>query len=208
MPVRTVLPACTTSEHVGSMPHSLPMPPSCCYHAIHPQMATALYFIDKLALRAGHEKDEDEADTVGCCTLKARPFCCPLKPLLPGAVCVLGCVSREGRRGWHRGLLHPQGGLQHPLWSLCNMVGPPAAAHPWLRHHAWQRGRRHSRRLQAHARRLLARQPLPAHAPDVRTTRRRLHTRCRWRTWSALPPTRSSLISWVRTPSVTRTPWR
>ncbi len=36
------------------------------------QMATALYFLDKLALRAGHEKDEDEADTVGCCTLKAR----------------------------------------------------------------------------------------------------------------------------------------
>jgi hypothetical protein len=33
-------------------------------------MAVALYFIDKLALRAGHEKDEDEADTVGCCTLK------------------------------------------------------------------------------------------------------------------------------------------
>ena len=37
------------------------------------QMAVALYFIDVLALRAGHEKDEDEADTVGCCTLKARP---------------------------------------------------------------------------------------------------------------------------------------
>ncbi|GMH33694.1 hypothetical protein BSKO_01528 [Bryopsis sp. KO-2023] len=34
------------------------------------QMGTALYFIDVLALRAGHEKDEDEADTVGCCTLK------------------------------------------------------------------------------------------------------------------------------------------
>ena len=33
-------------------------------------MAVALYFLDKLALRAGHEKDEDEADTVGCCTLK------------------------------------------------------------------------------------------------------------------------------------------
>jgi hypothetical protein len=32
-----------------------------------------MYFIDKLALRAGHEKDEDEADTVGCCTLKVRP---------------------------------------------------------------------------------------------------------------------------------------
>lgn len=34
------------------------------------QKSTALYFIDVLALRAGHEKDEDEADTVGCCTLK------------------------------------------------------------------------------------------------------------------------------------------
>lgn len=37
------------------------------------QMACALYFIDKLALRAGHEKDDDEADTVGCCTLKVCP---------------------------------------------------------------------------------------------------------------------------------------
>mmetsp|Transcript_2140 Transcript_2140/g.3225 ORF Transcript_2140/g.3225 Transcript_2140/m.3225 type:complete len:630 (-) Transcript_2140:370-2259(-) len=36
------------------------------------QMGVALYFIDKLALRAGHEKDEDEADTVGCCTLKVE----------------------------------------------------------------------------------------------------------------------------------------
>lgn len=34
------------------------------------QMGVALYFIDKLALRAGHEKDDDEADTVGCCNLK------------------------------------------------------------------------------------------------------------------------------------------
>ena len=36
------------------------------------QMGVALYFIDKLALRAGHEKDDDEADTVGCCTLKVK----------------------------------------------------------------------------------------------------------------------------------------
>ena len=36
------------------------------------QMGVALYFIDQLALRAGHEKDEDEADTVGCCTLKVQ----------------------------------------------------------------------------------------------------------------------------------------
>ena len=40
------------------------------------QMATALYFIDRLALRAGHEKDEDEAETVGCCTLKCENVEC------------------------------------------------------------------------------------------------------------------------------------
>ncbi|PSR92386.1 eukaryotic DNA topoisomerase I [Coniella lustricola] len=35
------------------------------------QMATAMYLIDKFALRAGNEKDtENEADTVGCCSLK------------------------------------------------------------------------------------------------------------------------------------------
>ncbi|KAK9807975.1 hypothetical protein WJX73_009376 [Symbiochloris irregularis] len=40
------------------------------------QMGVALYFIDKLALRAGHEKEEDEADTVGCCTLKVANIEC------------------------------------------------------------------------------------------------------------------------------------
>lgn len=35
------------------------------------QRATAMYLIDRLALRAGNEKDtENEADTVGCCSLK------------------------------------------------------------------------------------------------------------------------------------------
>ncbi|KAI9349575.1 hypothetical protein BDR26DRAFT_891668 [Obelidium mucronatum] len=34
------------------------------------QLSTALYFIDRLALRAGNEKGEDEADTVGCCSLR------------------------------------------------------------------------------------------------------------------------------------------
>lgn len=42
-------------------------------------MGVALYFIDKLALRAGHEKDDDEADTVGCCTLKVCDFCCVMR---------------------------------------------------------------------------------------------------------------------------------
>ncbi|RKP25788.1 DNA topoisomerase I [Syncephalis pseudoplumigaleata] len=34
------------------------------------QRATAMYLIDRFALRAGNEKGEDEADTVGCCTLR------------------------------------------------------------------------------------------------------------------------------------------
>lgn len=34
------------------------------------QRATAMYLIDKLALRAGNEKNDDEADTVGCCSLR------------------------------------------------------------------------------------------------------------------------------------------
>jgi DNA topoisomerase-1 len=36
------------------------------------QRAVSIYFIDKLALRAGNEKDEDEADTVGCCSLRVE----------------------------------------------------------------------------------------------------------------------------------------
>ncbi|PRT53702.1 DNA topoisomerase 1 [Wickerhamiella sorbophila] len=34
------------------------------------QRATAMYLIDRLALRAGGEKGDDEADTVGCCSLR------------------------------------------------------------------------------------------------------------------------------------------
>lgn len=34
------------------------------------QMATACYLIDIFALRAGGEKGDDEADTVGCCSLR------------------------------------------------------------------------------------------------------------------------------------------
>jgi DNA topoisomerase-1 len=36
------------------------------------QVATALYFIDKLALRVGNEKGEDEADTVGVTSLRVE----------------------------------------------------------------------------------------------------------------------------------------
>lgn len=34
------------------------------------QKATAMYLIDQFALRAGNEKGDDEAETVGCCSLK------------------------------------------------------------------------------------------------------------------------------------------
>jgi DNA topoisomerase-1 len=37
---------------------------------INRQRATAMYLIDVLALRAGGEKGDDEADTVGCCSLR------------------------------------------------------------------------------------------------------------------------------------------
>eukprot|EP00166_Cyanidium_caldarium_P001298 ctg_166.g94 len=36
------------------------------------QRSVALYLIDKLALRVGNEKGEDEADTVGCCSLRVE----------------------------------------------------------------------------------------------------------------------------------------
>ena len=36
------------------------------------QRAVAMYFIDRLALRAGNVKDEDQADTVGCCSLRVE----------------------------------------------------------------------------------------------------------------------------------------
>ena len=36
------------------------------------QMATAMWIIDRLALRVGNEKEEDEADTVGCCSVRVE----------------------------------------------------------------------------------------------------------------------------------------
>ena len=36
------------------------------------QLGVAVYLIDKLALRVGNEKGEEEADTVGCCSLRVE----------------------------------------------------------------------------------------------------------------------------------------
>jgi len=54
------------------------------------QLATAMYLIDKLALRAGNGKGEGEADTVGCCFLKFENL--TLKP--PDTV-VLDFLGKE-----------------------------------------------------------------------------------------------------------------
>ncbi|XP_061773970.1 DNA topoisomerase I, mitochondrial isoform X3 [Nerophis ophidion] len=52
------------------------------------QRAVALYFIDKLALRAGNEKEEGEtADTVGCCSLRVEHI--TLHKELDGKECVV-----------------------------------------------------------------------------------------------------------------------
>jgi Eukaryotic DNA topoisomerase I, catalytic core len=59
------------------------------------QIATALYFIDILALRAGHEKDEEEADTVGCCNLKVLKYRLPVM-MLTLAECKAWHVGRLG----------------------------------------------------------------------------------------------------------------
>ena len=39
---------------------------------IEKQLGTATYVIDTLAIRVGNEKGEDEAETVGCCSLKVK----------------------------------------------------------------------------------------------------------------------------------------
>jgi hypothetical protein len=65
-------------------------------------MGVALYFIDKLALRAGHEKDDDEADTVGCCNLKARAAPAERSQVSWRAGCLVACPP-ACRNAWPRG---------------------------------------------------------------------------------------------------------
>jgi DNA topoisomerase-1 len=42
------------------------------HESLDKQIGTAMWIIDRLALRVGGEKDEDEADTVGCCSLRPQ----------------------------------------------------------------------------------------------------------------------------------------
>ena len=57
------------------------------------QLGTAAYLIDFLAIRAGNEKGEDEADTVGCCSLRVEHLSFPAEDTL--RLCFLGKDSIE-----------------------------------------------------------------------------------------------------------------
>ncbi|KAI0316248.1 hypothetical protein OF83DRAFT_1164425 [Amylostereum chailletii] len=59
--------------------------------------ATAMYFIDKLALRAGNEKGDDEADTVGCCSLR-----CEHVTLDPPLALVFDFLGKDSIRYYNR----------------------------------------------------------------------------------------------------------
>ena len=67
------------------------------------QRATAMYFIDKLALRAGNEKGEDEADTVGCCSLR-----CEHVTLEPPNFLIFDFLGKDSIRFYKRVEVEPQ----------------------------------------------------------------------------------------------------
>jgi DNA topoisomerase-1 len=59
------------------------------------QSGTAMWIIDRLALRVGGEKDEDEADTVGCCSLRVEHLSFPATP--PGSI-TLDFLGKDSMR--------------------------------------------------------------------------------------------------------------
>lgn len=52
-----------------------------------------MYFIDKLALRVGNEKGSDEADTVGCCSLRVEHI-----QLLPNFIVRFDFIGKDSIR--------------------------------------------------------------------------------------------------------------
>jgi DNA topoisomerase-1 len=67
------------------------------------QRATTMYFIDQLALRAGNEKGEDEADTVGCCSLR-----CEHLTLEAPNVIIFDFLGKDSIRYYNRVKVEPQ----------------------------------------------------------------------------------------------------
>lgn len=67
------------------------------------QRATATYLIDVLALRAGGEKGEDEADTVGCCSLRYEHI-----SLKPPNILVFDFLGKDSVPYHNEMPVHPQ----------------------------------------------------------------------------------------------------
>jgi DNA topoisomerase-1 len=67
------------------------------------QKATAVYLIDQFALRAGNEKGEDEAETVGCCSLKYENI-----SLKPPSTVVFDFLGKDSIRFYDEVQVDPQ----------------------------------------------------------------------------------------------------
>jgi DNA topoisomerase-1 len=68
------------------------------------QRATAVYLIDKFALRAGNEKDtENEAETVGCCSLKYEHV-----TLQPPQTVIFDFLGKDSIRFYEEFIVEPQ----------------------------------------------------------------------------------------------------
>ncbi|EMR11350.1 hypothetical protein PNEG_00379 [Pneumocystis murina B123] len=67
------------------------------------QRATAMYLIDVFALRAGNEKGEDEADTVGCCSLRYEHI-----SLRPPNTVVFDFLGKDSIRYYNEVQVDPQ----------------------------------------------------------------------------------------------------
>lgn len=67
------------------------------------QKATAVYLIDQFALRAGNEKGEDEAETVGCCSLKYENI-----SLKPPTTVVFDFLGKDSIRFYDEVQVDPQ----------------------------------------------------------------------------------------------------
>jgi DNA topoisomerase I len=66
------------------------------------QLGTATYLIDKLALRVGNEKGEDEADTQGCCSLRVEHI-----ETLPDDYIKLDFLGKDSMRYTNTVKVHP-----------------------------------------------------------------------------------------------------
>ncbi|KAH7108323.1 hypothetical protein BKA62DRAFT_609892 [Auriculariales sp. MPI-PUGE-AT-0066] len=72
------------------------------------QRATTMYFIDVLALRAGNEKGEDEADTVGCCSLRCEHVTLERDATDQGEYVVFDFLGKDSIRYFNRVRVSPQ----------------------------------------------------------------------------------------------------